>query len=394
MAEVKRSLMRERQAGRHARVGFVELFFDLVFVFAVTQIAHTLVDHLDFTGALQAGMMLMAVWWAWVYTAWATNWLDPERAPVRLLLFALMAVALVMSASLPEAFGDKGLVFGVAFALFQLGRSLFVLWAVRSEKVLYQNFIRISVWMGASASLWVAGGLADGGLRTALWAGALAIEYAGPAAAFWLPFLGRSHTEDWNVEGAHMSERTGLFVIIALGESILVLGATFAKLDWTPPVMAALAAAFLGSIAMWWIYFAGAAEAASKVIEKSKDPGRIARRAYTYAPLILVAGIIVTAVGDELSLAHPDGHMDLKTAVVLLGGPALFLAGSLFFKLAIFELWSPSRLTGLALLAALAPFALALTPLGLACAATGVLLFVAAWETIHLAQMHLKVEEA
>ena len=387
-AAVRRTLLRERRDGQHARVGFVELFFDLVFVFAITQISHTLLEHLTPLGAAQAAMMLMAVWWGWVYTAWATNWLDPARVPVRLLLFALMAAGLVMSAALPEAFDGKGLAFGCAFAALQFGRTLFVLWAVRGERALFLNFVRISVWLGASAVLWIAGGLADGAVRMALWGGALLIEYAAPAAYFWLPGLGRSRTTDWNVEGGHMAERSGLFVIIALGESILVLGATFARLEWTTEVIAALAAAFIGSLAMWWIYFAGAADAASHVIERSDDPGRIARRAYTYAPLLLVAGIIVTAVGDELSIAHPDGHMDLKTALVLLGGPALFLLGSLAFKLAVFGIWSPSRLAGIALLAALSPFALQFTPLGLAWAATAVLLVVAAWETAHLARIN------
>jgi len=388
-----RSLLRHRD-GQHARVGFVELFFDLVFVFAVTQIAHTLLEHLTPLGVLQATMMLMTVWWGWVYTAWATNWLDPERARVRLLLFGLMAAGLVMSAALPEAFGSKGVAFGCAFAALQFGRTLFVLWAVRGERALFINFVRMSTWLGTSAALWIWGGFMPVELRTALWGAALLIEYIGPAASFWLPGLGRSHTSDWNVEGGHMAERTGLFVIIALGESILVLGATFAKLAWTQDVVLAMVAAFVGAIAMWWIYFAGAADAASHVIEKSDDPGRLARRAYTYAPLLLVAGIIVTAVGDELSIAHPLGHMDWKTAAVLLGGPALFLFGGLVFKLAIFGVWSPSRLTGMALLAALAPFALQLTPLGLASAATAVMLIVAGWETVHIAQVNKRVEEA
>lgn len=394
MMAANETLLRVRREGENARVGFVELFFDLVFVFAITQISHTLLEHLTMIGAVQAGMLLMAIWWGWVYTAWATNWLDPQQAPVRLMLFALMGAGLVMSAALPEAFGDKGLVFGCAFAALQLGRSLFLLWAVRGEPALFRNFLRINVWLGASAVLWVGGGVADGGMRMLLWGAALVIEYAGPAAYFWLPGLGRSHTEDWNVEGAHMAERSGLFMIIALGESILLLGATFARLEWTTEVVLGLIAAFVGSLAMWWIYFAGAADAAAQVIERSKDPGRIARRAYTYAPLLLVAGIIVTAVGDELSIAHPSGHMDFRIAAVLIGGPFLFLLGSLAFKYAIFGIWSPSRIGGLVLMAALAPFALQLTPLGLAWAATGVLLIVSAWETVHLARMNLKVEEA
>ena len=133
------SLLRQRD-GRHARVGFVELFFDLVFVFAVTQISHTLLAHLTPLGALQAAMMAAAVWWAWIYTSWVTNWLDPERAPVRIALFAVMGAGLLLSTSLPEAFGEKGLWFALAFVSIQVGRTLFMLWAVRGDPVLRQNF--------------------------------------------------------------------------------------------------------------------------------------------------------------------------------------------------------------------------------------------------------------
>ena len=140
-----------------------------------------------------------------------------------------------------------------------------------------------------------------------LWAAALLVETTAPAFGFWVPGLGRSTTEDWDVEGGHMAERCGLFVIIALGESILVTGAKFASLTWTPTTVAAFVVAFVGSVAMWWIYFNVGAERASRNIAASSDPGRIARLSYTYLHLPLVAGIIVAAVGDELVLSHPTG---------------------------------------------------------------------------------------
>ena len=151
------SLMRVRTPGEHARVGFVELFFDLVFVFAITQVSHLLLAHLTPLGALEAAILLAAVWWVWIDTSWITNWLDPERGPVRLMLFALMAAGLILSTSLPEAFGVKGLVFACAFASIQVGRSLFTLWAVRGSPSQKANFQRISAWallgaMGQSPS--------------------------------------------------------------------------------------------------------------------------------------------------------------------------------------------------------------------------------------------------
>lgn len=156
------SLMRIRRPGEHARVGFVELFFDLVFVFAITQVSHLLLAHLTPLGALEAAILLAAVWWVWIDTSWITNWLDPERGPVRLMLFALMAAGLILSTSLPEAFGDKGLVFACAFASIQVGRSLFTLWAVRGSPSQKANFQRISAWALLGAALWISGGWPKG----------------------------------------------------------------------------------------------------------------------------------------------------------------------------------------------------------------------------------------
>ncbi|MDP1911829.1 low temperature requirement protein A [Brevundimonas sp.] len=374
-------LLRRRDGG-HARVGFVELFFDLVFVFAITQLSHALLEHLTWAGVLQATILLGALWWAWIDTSWITNWLDPERPLVRLMLFLLMGAGLVMSTSLPEAFGDKGLVFACAFVTIQVGRGLFTLWAVRRDEILRRNFQRICVWAVAGAVLWIAGGLMDGQTRLTLWLIAVVGEFAAPALYFWVPGLGRSHTTDWSVEGGHMAERVGLFIIICLGESILVTGATFAGLEWTPSVVAAFATAFVGTLAMWWIWFSKAHDAASDVIANSSDTGRVARRAYTYTPVLVVAGIVLTAVGDEMSLSHPGGHIDFATAAIVLGGPMLFLIGAQVFKLAAFGRWSPSRLGGIAALAALIFAVPLLTPLGLAMAATAVLVGVGVWETV------------
>jgi low temperature requirement protein LtrA len=375
------SLLRIR-TGQHAPVGNVELFFDLIFVFAITQLSHGLLEHPTPMGLLQTAILLGAVWWGWIDTAWATNWLDVDKPIVRGLLFVMMGAGLVMSAALPNAFGKHGLGFGLAFAFFQILRTGFVLWAVRGDPVLRENFQRILVWHAGAALLWAAGGLAPAESRLWVWLAALGIDSIAPAVSFFVPGLGRSRTGDWTVEGHHLAERLGLFTIIALGESILVMGATAAGLDWSWENAAALLTAFLGSVAMWWIYFSAAAGAATETIAKSKDPGAIARLAYTYVHVIPIAGIIVTAVGDEWVLHHPHGHSDAKIALAVLGGPALYLLGVGLFKLAVFGKHSPSRLTGIALLAAIAPFSLLLPPLALGALATGVLILVGAWETI------------
>ncbi|MGH7026980.1 low temperature requirement protein A [Brevundimonas sp.] len=378
------SLMRVRRAGEHARVGFVELFFDLVFVFAITQVSHLLLAHLTPMGGLEAAILLAAVWWVWIDTSWITNWLDPERGPVRLMLFGLMAAGLIMSTSLPEAFGDKGMVFACAFASIQVGRSLFTLWAVRGSSVQKANFQRISAWAMLGAVFWIGGGLAEGQMRLLIWLIALALEFTAPAVAFFVPGLGRSATTDWDVEGAHLAERVGLFIIICLGESIIITGATFAELAWTPPVVAAFVSALIAAITMWWLFFNEAHEAASETFIHAADPGAIARRVYTYCPIIVVAGIVVTAVGDELALAHPMGVTPAATAAVLLGGPLLFLLGTSLSILAIWGKVAWPRVAGVAGVAALGLAALAsplLTPLALTMTSTAVLVLVAIWES-------------
>jgi low temperature requirement protein LtrA len=328
-------LLRSRAGHEHARVTFVELFFDLVFVFAVTQLSHALLAHFSVLGAIETLALMMAVWWVWIYTSWVTNWLDPERVPVRLALFAIMAVGLLMSAAIPSAFAQLGLVFALAHVAIQVGRTLFMLWGVRGHVSLTLNFRRILAWLCVSGVVWILGGFMEGETRLALWALALTIEYLGPSQGFWTPGLGRSTTADWDVEGGHLAERCGLFIIIALGESILVTGATFGNLAWNLPVVLAFLSAFLTSVAMWWIYFNTGAERGTLSITSSGDPGRLARLAYTYIHLFIVAGIIVSAVGDEFALAHPDGHADFATASAIVGGPALYLIGTLLFRCAM-----------------------------------------------------------
>jgi len=374
-------LLRERRAHEHARVTYVELFFDLVFVFAVTQLSHAVLAHPTGVGLLHAGLLLLAVWWAWVFTAWFTNWMDPERTPVRLLLFAMMAAALVLAAAIPDAFEMRGLVFACAYVFIQVGRSLFFLVGVWREPGHRLNFARIVAWLSLAAVFWIAGAFQHGEARLLVWTLAMAIEYASPAMGFWTPGLGRSNAADWSVEGGHLAERCACFIIIALGESIVVTGATVVGLTWTFEVITAFASAMVCCVAMWWIYFSSTAEAASEAIAESDNPGAIARAAYTYSHLLPVAGVIVTAVGDEWVIHHPVGHTDFKTAAAVIGGPALFLFGSLVFKLAVFKRWSATRVTGLVLLAALVPVAGHVSPLVLSILSTLALVLVGAWET-------------
>ena len=386
--ELKTSLLRTRGRADSGKVGMIELFFDLVFVFAVTQLSHALLEHLSADGWLQTALLLMAVWWVWIYTSWITNWLDPERMPVRITLFVLMLGGLLMSSSIPEAFGTRGLGFAGAYVAMQVGRPLFALWAVRGEDLARRrNFQRIALWAAFSGVFWLLGGAADPAVRLYWWAGALLIDLAGPWLLFGVPGLGRSSTGDWDIDGNHMSERCGLFVIIALGESLLVTGANFAGLEWDAGNWLGFISALLGSIAMWWLYFDKGAELGHTHIAASKDPGRIARRAYTYIHMLIVGGIIVSAVADELSLLHADAT-SFAGISALLGGPILYLLGNALFKWVSSERTAPpmSHVLGILIIMALIPMAYGrlYTPLTLACITTVVLMLVAVWEHMAL----------
>lgn len=379
----RHNLLRTRGGHDGHRVAFSELFFDLVFVFAITQLSHGLLEHFTWTGTVQTAFLFMAVWWVWVYTSWVTNWLDPQRTAVRLMLYTLMFAGLFLSTAIPEAFGERGLQFALAYAAMQCGRTAFCCWAVRGHHDgNYRNFLRILVWLCVSGVLWIAGGLAQDGARATLWVAALAIEYAGPALYFRVPGLGRSALADWDISGAHLAERCGLFIIIALGESVLMAGTTFGHMALTPLTVGSFAVAFGGTVAMWWVYFNIGAERAAHVIADAADPGRLARLAYTYIHMLLAAGVVLTAVGDEMLLAHPLGHPDIRAGIALAGGPLLFLLGNALFKQAVFGLTMLSHIAGCVALAALIAAGAVLPPLPLAGMALAVLMVVAGWETV------------
>ncbi|MGA8113044.1 MAG: low temperature requirement protein A [Actinocatenispora sp.] len=376
-----RTLLRAR-GDAEPRVTTMELFFDLVYVFAVTQLSHLLLEHLDVRGVVDTFLLLFAVWWAWMYTSWATNWFDPNRRPVRLMLVGVMLASLIMSAMLPEAFGERGLAFAAAYVVIQVGRTIWIVAALRGERVLRRNFQRILAWCVASGVLWIAGGLGSAPARELLWFAAVVVDYTAPAAGFRTPGLGRSQTGDWDITGGHLAERCQLFVIIALGESVLVTGAVFSRHPFTVGTVAAFVVAFLGSVALWWIYFDRHAEDSSNAITRSRDPGRLGRSAFTYSHLPIVAGIIVAAVGDELTIAHPGGDAGAAVTAAVLGGPALFLAGHALFKRAVFGVLSTSRLVAIGALVVMTPLGLVAPPLLLSVLATAVVAGVAVWEVV------------
>ena len=372
------SLLRVRD-GHEARVSFVELFFDLIYVFAVTQLSHSLLEKLTLEGAIQTLVLWFAVWLAWQYTAWVTNWFDPEALQIRTLLFAIMLVGLLMAAALPEAFGERALVFAIAYAAIQVGRTLYVLASLGRDHELAANFRRMLGWLSVSAVLWIAGGLLPQ-YRLGLWIAAVACEYISPMIGFYLPGMGRSRTDDWTIEGGHLAERCQLFVIVALGETLLMTGATLAHAhEWETPVLVAFIVTFLGAVAMWWMYFDTSSKDGSEAIVRSDDPGRIGAY-FHYVHVAIVAGVILSAVGNELVIAHPDQRIDVLHAVLLILGPGIYVLGNGIYKQVVYRRFPLSHIAGLVMLAVLAPLAFFTDLLMVSGLTTAVLVVVAGWE--------------
>jgi low temperature requirement protein LtrA len=371
-----------REDGERAgEVRPIELFFDLVYVLAVTQLTRHLLAHLTPRGALETLILLLAVWGAWNHIAWITNYFDLGVRAARLALIGLMLASLIMSSSLFAAFGKHGLGFAGALSASLLGGQLLAYAGVGRRHRLAMVFERVLIWWIPVCALLVGGALVEGTARIGFWLAALAVLYAVTWLGFPLPRLGRSATTDYTITGRHMAERSYLFVTIALGESIVVIGSQFGGLPRTAGTVAAFVIAFAASAGFWWIYFDRSADAAIDVISTAADPGRLGVTAYTYIHIPIVAGVIVAAAGYELAIAHPRADVHVSTACLIIGGPALFLAGQLLFKRAVWGYVPPSRLLTLALVLVLIPVAVFSTALVLLALATGVVVATAWWSS-------------
>ncbi|MDO8210362.1 low temperature requirement protein A [Conexibacter sp. CPCC 206217] len=325
----------QRAAGdpERQRATTLELFYDLVFVFAITQVSHLLLRHLDWTGVGQSALVLLVVWWAWNYTTWVTNELDPESIVVRLVLIAVMLASLLMAVAIPEAFGDRALLFAGAYVAIQVGRHLFLTFGAAARHTPErERAARILIWFAIAGVFWIAGALADGSTRTLLWLIALALDYTAPLHLYWVPGLRRATGATWEVQTSHFAERFQLFVIIALGESIVLTGATTSELDLTGERVVAFCVAFLTTAAMWWLYFNYVAQIAERRLELSTNRTKLARDGYTYLHALLVAGVIVGAVGDELTIAHPGEVLPGPEVAVSVAGPAIYLLAHSLFR--------------------------------------------------------------
>jgi low temperature requirement protein LtrA len=318
--------------GASQRASTLELFYDLVFVFAITQVSHLLLEHLTWAGLMQSLIALLAVYWSWNYTTWTTNELDTETVPVRLLLLALMLVSLLMAVAIPQAFKAHALLFAGSYVAIQIGRHSFLTFAAADRGTVERERAgHILTWFAVVGVLWVAGALLDDPERVVLWLVALALDYCAPLVTYWVPGRRRLAPATWNVGTEHFAERFGLFIILALGESIVVTGATTSELDLDAARIIAFVMAFLASAAIWWLYFTSVSTIGEHYLEVSENRTILARDAYTYLHVVFVAGIILSAVGDELVIAHPTEILPPYEVAAVAAGPAVYLFAHTLF---------------------------------------------------------------
>jgi low temperature requirement protein LtrA len=307
------------------RVTPLELFFDLVFVLALTQCTALMSHHPSWTGLVQGLLVLSMLWWSWTAYAWLTSVLDPEEGAVRLLMFGVMAALLIVSLCVPEAFGDLALVFALAYGAVRIGHIGLFMLASPDDDALRHSVLGLAASTTIAVSLLTVASFFDGVTQGAIWVLALVLDMGGPY------LIG---TEGWKLVPGHFAERHGLVVIIALGESIVAIGVGAAgALDLGIGTAAVLGVAL--TAAMWWTYFDVVAIVSGRRLVDA-EPGRaqnaLARDSYSYIHLIMIAGIVMVALGMKKTIGHFDDHLAAVPAFALLGGLACYLLGLVAFR--------------------------------------------------------------
>ncbi|WP_233512433.1 low temperature requirement protein A [Micromonospora deserti] len=337
----------------------LELLLDLVFVAALALTSRTLAQRLDWVGAIQTVVLLLAIWWVWSVTALVTELYHAQRPPILVMTLWVMLGTLLMAGTLPDAFSHHALVFAGAYVAIHLGRDIFLVAALHNRAA-HLHPSRFIFWFLVSAVPWLAGGLAAGPATGLLWTAALAIDYGSAWLRYPTPRLGRVPMSQYTVAADHLAERYQQFFTLALGDLILVTTLTYADNDMTISRTTALLVAFAATVLLWQIYVHRAGALLQATIESSRDPGGFVRSTPN-THLLMVAGVVAASAGFEVVIAHPTEHTTPWLAGVILGGPALFLVGRARFEYEVFSRVSPSRLVALLMLIVAGP-ALVIAP--------------------------------
>ncbi|MEU4792770.1 low temperature requirement protein A [Micromonospora tulbaghiae] len=367
------------------RATFLELFFDLVYVFALTRISARAFEDLVLEGgqtgwtAVTGGgktlLLLLALWAVWQGTAWTTSRYDPHHLWLQVIVITALISAMVMGVAIPRAFSHSGLMFAAAYVVAQVSRPAILVLVLHKQQ--YRRLkLRMLITFCATGVLWLAGALLPGNARVVLWTTALLLEYLAARFGWPMPGLGRSTVSRWDIHGEHLAERYQQIFLVALGETILLAGLAFTRSPTSPGMVVAFAVALATSVLLWRIYVQRAGQILGEAVTRAAHPATVGRSAAD-THLVMVVGVVATAIGYELVIEHPAGHNELPWLAVILGGPAVFLAGRARFEYEVFGRVSPSRLVGIAALLLPVPLLVRLAPLVAAILAAVVLTAVA-----------------
>ncbi|MEU8185408.1 low temperature requirement protein A [Micromonospora sp. NPDC049044] len=336
------------------RATFLELFFDLAFVVALTRVSQRFAGVSDDTGwALAIGfgrtlLLFLALWLIWSHTVWITSRYEPEQPLIQAVVVGTMFAGLVMAVTLPRAMEERALPFTAAYLMVMVVRPLVVAAALHGHPRRLVP-IRLVVWASASAPLWLAGALGPDRLRLTLWVAALAIDYLAWALGWPLPWLGASQVGRWRIAGTHLGDRYQQMFLIALGESILVIGVVFSGRDYSAERAAAFAVTFATSALLWRIYFHRAGLLLPDALDRAAMPGRLGA-VLERTHLLIVLSVLGTSVGYELVIDDPFGQPRPSWLLFVVGGPVLFLVVRMRLEYEIFGRVSRTRLIGVVVL--------------------------------------------
>jgi low temperature requirement protein LtrA len=375
---------REHESDGEHQVTPLELFFDLVFVFAITQVTSLLADNPTGGGVLRGMLVLVALWWAWTGYAWLTSTMDVDEGGVRLAMLASMGAMLVVALAVPGAFGDDAVLFGVAYLLVRLLHLVLYTIAGRDDPHLRGAVLRFAPTAIFGASLLVLAGFLEGDARIAVWVVALAVDYVGPVV------IGGGR--GWRIAPEHFAERHGLIILIALGESIIALGVG-AGFELDTGVIVAAALGIVVVSALWWLYFDVAAIFARRRLMEARgvEQARLARDAYSYFHLPMVAGIVLFALGLKTTLGHVGEALDTVPAIGLCGGAALYLLGHIAFLFRTTGRVFRRRTVGAIALLALVPAAVAIPALAALGLVSAVCALVVVYEALRYREHRVQV---
>jgi low temperature requirement protein LtrA len=369
------------------RVTPLELFFDLIFVFALTQVTGLVSASPNWEGLAQGVLVLGMLWWTWAAYAWLTNTLDPEDGTVRLAMFGAMAAMFIASLAVPHVFADDALLFAFAYAFVRLAHLTLYALAGRENKDLLGAIGRLAVGSITGISLLFVAAAFDGWLQVAIWAVALVTDLLGAYIRG-----GRG----WTLSPGHFAERHALVLIIALGESIVALGVGAAEAELTLGVLAAAILGLSVACALWWAYFDVVAIVAERKLKEATGMAQLtmARDSYSYLHLPMVAGIVLFAVGVKKTLAHVEDPLELVPAVALSGGVALYLVAHILFRLRNVHSLNRQRLVAAVLLLAAIPLAVEIPALATLALVAALCAALIGYEAIRFAEARARVRHA